>query len=295
MCIYTHMDVTVFKEISMTVIGNLASMFAVMQIYNPPKPSTYSHSRQVIMVTTIEGDMIATKTFLPFATESCPRTPKWIIFSHGNSDDIGSCSSYCQWLADSLSCHVVVYDYVGYGVSCNEHTSVDNMHFAIEAVYGYCIASHNVEPHDIFLMGKSLGSVPTVHLAAQAFARNIAGVVLISPLASGARVVLGKRRLSASVMSMLDDQFAPNVKLVKNIAKPVFVIHGTMDKLINIQNGHDLIDALPGHCSYPPLWLQSGHNDVESVHPGLFISSISTFLQHCTNNMPMDVDRDSEV
>lgn len=231
------------------------------------------------MLSTIDGNHIACKRFSPFNPQTC--SDHVLIFSHGNADDIGTCSSYCQWLADSTDCQVLTYDYPSYGVSDPEKTSVDSMQTSIEAVYGYCVASLNIDPANIFLVGKSLGSVPTVHLASQTYAQDIAGVVLISGLASGARVVLRKTRFSDGVMAILDRQFAPNIIKIKQVSRPVFLIHGTRDELVDIQNSHDLLQVMPECCVYSPLWVGAGHNDIESLHKGLFIGELNSFIQHC--------------
>jgi len=60
---------------------------------------------------------------------------------------------------------------------------------AIEAVYDISVNRMGVPPQQMLLWGKSLGTGPTVFLASQQ--RPLSGVVLISPLASGARCVLG--------------------------------------------------------------------------------------------------------
>jgi pimeloyl-ACP methyl ester carboxylesterase len=248
------------------------------KIYDPPTPPTYSYSRDITMLSTIDGHRIATREFSPFSVTDIIAT---VIFSHGNADDIGSCASYCQWLADSVCCRVVAYDYVNYGVSDAHEPSVDSMHHAIEAVLGYVMTKLREQPRNIFVVGKSLGSVPSVHLASQDYCADIAGVVLISPLASGARVLLGSTRLPARMMSVLDDQFAPNIKRIGHIRAPVLLVHGTKDKLINVQNSHDLYSAIQPCAAFPPLWVEAGHNDIESLHKGLFVSTVTSFVCHC--------------
>lgn len=278
----------VFKQYQCIVIGNLASRFSVPRIYDPPVPPSYKHSRDITMLTTIEGFKVASKTFYPFSIEATPRSVQWIIFSHGNADDVGTCSSYCQWLADSLNVNVITYDYPSYGMSDRDEMSVSGMHLSIEAVYGYCVASLNIPPANIYLMGKSLGSVPTVYLAAQDFAQEISGVILVSPLASGVRVLLGMKRLPEQIMDFMDTQFAPNIKIIQRVRCPVFLVHGTNDDIIHVQNSHDLFEKLPSRCVYSPLWVEASHNDIESLHRGLFISSMSSFLDHCKNKLSSD-------
>jgi pimeloyl-ACP methyl ester carboxylesterase len=280
--------VFVFKDPDNWQMGSAMSfkLFPIPSIYAAP-PCSYKHSRDIAMLSTIDGNMIACKMFSPFVQtvdsfmDFQNRHPT-ILFSHGNSDDIGTCSSYCQWLADSLSCNVVTYDYVDYGLSDRGDTTECNMCHSIEAVYGYLVASLQAPPRNIFLMGKSLGSVPTVSLSSKQYVEKVAGVILISPIASGARVVMKRTRLPDNVMTMLDDYFAPNIKRAKLIRRPVLIVHGTQDRIVPVQNSHDLFDQLVPGVDYPPLWVQAGHNDIESTHKGLFIQTLVAFMQHCT-------------
>lgn len=257
------------------------------KIYCPPKPASYAHSRDIVMLSTIDGNRIACRMFAPFQDNvdsfaDYKNRHMTILFSHGNADDIGTSASYCQWLADSLGCNVVSYDYVNYGVSDKVETTEHNMNHSIEAVYGYLRGSLQIPASRIFFFGKSLGTVPTVHLASQPYVEEIAGTVLVSPLASGARVLLTKTRFPASIMEQLDDLFAPNIKKIGSVRRPVMIIHGTEDAVVPVQNSHDLFNQLKDGVDYPPLWVHAGHNDIESRYKSLFISSINHFFIHCT-------------
>ena len=253
------------------------------KIYCPPLPPSYTHSRQITMLRTIDGNQIACRLFAPFldsvdTLDNFRNLHKTVIFSHGNADDIGTSASYCQWIADSLCCNVVAYDYANYGVSSKTATTEENMHHSIEAVFGYLTASIKVPSKRIFVFGKSLGSVPSLFLASQSYGADIAGVILVSPLASGARVLLPRFRFPSSVMSSLDDLFAPNIKRIAQVKSPVLLIHGTEDSVVPFQNSHDLFNNIPQGLASSPLWVEADHNDIESLHKGLFVSTIQSFM-----------------
>lgn len=276
-------------------LSSIAKMTSetIPRIYCPPTPSSYVHTRDIVMVTTIDGHKIACRLFSPFASESdtfldFKNRHRTVLFSHGNSDDIGTCSSYCQWMADSLACNVVAYDYLNYGVSDKVETSEQNMRHSIEAVFGYITSTLHVPKEDIFLLGKSLGSVPAVYIASQSYCNGVAGLILVSPMASGVRVVLKKTRFPARVMAVLDDCFGANIKLMSNVKRPILIVHGTMDTIIPVQNSHDLFDQITPGSDYPPLWVQAGHNDIECLHKGLFTQTLQSFIQHCTSQCGVD-------
>jgi fermentation-respiration switch protein FrsA (DUF1100 family) len=261
---------------------------SVPKIFLPPSPASYGLSRDICMLNSIDSHSIASKMFTPFSVRCEDKTEyPTLLFSHGNADDIGTCGAYCQWLADSLCCNVVVYDYVNYGVSDRGQTSEHNMIHGIEAVYGYLTASLNIPPHNIFVLGKSLGSVPSVYLSSQSYASEIGGVILVSPIASGARVVMRSSRLPARLMELADAYFGPNIQRIGQVRRPVLLVHGTLDDIVAVQNSHDLFNELSPGCDYPPLWVQAGHNDIECLHKGLFVQTLQSFMHHCRETKPV--------
>ena len=118
----------------------MATMYTKLlpcQIYCPPSPASYSHTRDIVMLSTIDGKRIACRLFAPFKDNvdtfvDYKNRHSTILFSHGNADDIGTSASYCQWIADSVSCNVVAYDYVNYGLSDRHETTEHNMHHSID-------------------------------------------------------------------------------------------------------------------------------------------------------------------
>lgn len=78
-----------------------------------------------------------------------------------------------------------------------------------------------------FRYGRSLGSGPTCQLAEELAMDGVAlgGVMLQSPLASAFRVAFNFR------FTMPGDLF-PNIDRVKNVACPLFIIHGTRYALL---------------------------------------------------------------
>ena len=80
-------------------------------------------------------------------------------------------------------------------------------------------------------MGHSLGTAPTVHLANNPNYYNVAGLVLISPLASGMSLLLGGEELKKKNPK---DVFN-NKDIIGRIISPIFLIHGRKDSTFDIQ------------------------------------------------------------
>jgi len=245
---------------------------------------------QCEMVYTISAERVATRLFTPLGNVLCPTKQRWIarrqyddsrllfIFSHGNADDLQTSAVYSQWLADTFDVNVLGYDYKGYGNSEAGMTTKGNMQEAIEAVYNLAVTRMAVPVDRIVLMGKSLGTGPTVHIASQS--PCAVGVILVSPLASGARTLFDTKNVPRAVMAGLDQVFMPSVQRMASIQMPTCIIHGTEDTLIGVDNARALEIRCRSQAAYPALYVRAGHNDIETLHAELFVEHVRAFLQH---------------
>jgi len=150
-----------------------------------------------------------------FTTESGHRIPAvyiqsderkfTLIYSHGNAEDVGLSLPYLDRLSRCCDCNVLAYEYCGYSIAEGE-PSEKNCYECIDAAYRYLTEGRKrfeedkdsappsnrstsvVDPTRIVLFGRSLGTGPTVDLAARLLSKDIgkgprlAGVILQSPL-----------------------------------------------------------------------------------------------------------------
>jgi len=251
--------------------------------FQPPLDPTYRMA-EANYVTTIDGHTIAVKSFSPVDADSIisgHSQRNFILFSHGNADDIGQCAKYCQWLCDRLKCDLLTYDYVNYGHSSPGTTSQSNMKTAIEAVYQHVTADLNVPVDRLYIMGKSLGSAPSVYLCSRPYV-DFSGLILVSPLASGFRVLFDASGVYDSISNAMDTVFCPSIQMISLVRKPIFIIHGLEDSVVNVRNANDLQNRASRQSLYPPLFLEAGHNDMETKHPDVVVKEISRFVRFCT-------------
>ena len=180
------------------------------------------------ILSTIDGHRIATREFTPFAVTDMVGT---IIFISATATPTISArarptASGSRTACAAASSRTTTSATASLTTTSRQSTAL-SMHHAIETVFGYTVTTLKEPTKSIFIVGKSLGSVPSVHLSSQSYCADIAGVVLILSLASGARVMLGSLRLPMRIMSVLDDQFAPNIKLIGKVLAPVLLVHGS--------------------------------------------------------------------
>jgi len=115
-----------------------------------------------------------------------------------------------------------------------------------------------VEWKSIVVVGRSLGSGPTVDLA-QDKRFPVRAMVLVSPIASCIRVVYDTKCVTLKGIDMF-----PNVDKMKRVRCPVLVVHGAADELVEMRNGEALWKKA-GKWAVEPLWIQGGdHNSIES-------------------------------
>mmetsp|Transcript_61644 Transcript_61644/g.151726 ORF Transcript_61644/g.151726 Transcript_61644/m.151726 type:complete len:256 (-) Transcript_61644:229-996(-) len=233
----------------------------------PPDPPQYTGTDVTAFIKTDLGQTIP----VLHIKHKSPRFT--LMFSHGNAEDIGVNKSFCQWLSEQLKVDVVTYDYSGYGLGTGE-PSEKNLYADSAAVYKWLKADLKLRTDNIILYGKSLGTAPTVDLATKVKAM---GIVLVSPLASGARVVFPNMK-----NSMLDKVFCPTIAKIERVKVPIMIMHGTEDEVINVSNGKSLYDMCRPQHPLPPVWIDgAGHNDIESRYHSTFLKGLRMFLDHC--------------
>ena len=250
---------------NMSLTGAIERL-ASHNIYRPPKVGYARSMCQMAM--TSEGTDIAmyfhspdeevTKRFYAFQKLGSDKVT--ILFSHGNSVDIAGCRDICDHLSASLNVNVLTYDYPNYGASSKTSMCESALNSSIEAVYARCMEIE-VPEDKIVLMGQSLGSVPTLHLASRVYAQYNA-IVLISPLASAFRAGFDEKYVPAFLSQRLDGVLFNNLKAIENIHAPVAIVHGFADDVIDISSAELLHSRIPLAFRHVPLYIAAGHNDI---------------------------------
>lgn len=265
---------------------------AISSLLFQPPPPTYLHPSRHFWLHTSHGSRI------PAFFIERPAATVTILFSHGNAEDLGMIYDWFNDLARVLRVNIMAYDYTGYGKSgigsgggtgtgatsgANTAMSVsalvpteESCYNDIQAAYQYLTQVRRIQPEQIVLYGRSLGSGPSCYLAAKTATagRSVGGVILQSPLLSAYRVAFNFR------FTMLGDRF-PNVDYAPQIACPVFIVHGTQDEVVPFWHGQDLFLALPQPWRAKPFWVHgAGHNNIEAMlrPTGAFVAKLVEFL-----------------
>ena len=206
-----------------------------------------------------------------------------VVYSHGNAVDAGEVAPFARKLSQLLRCRVVTYDYSGYGESRGEPSVADTC-ADVEAVVEAVMRAYGLRREEIILLGQSIGSGPTCHLASkceQQFGESFGAVVLVSPLLSALSVVSAQNAwcTPAKVFKRMD--VYKNYQVVKNIKCPILLIHGDRDDVVPASHGAALWElvrknAKHGDVVLEPYWIHgAGHDDTYERNPAEFVRRLS--------------------
>jgi abhydrolase domain-containing protein 17 len=217
--------------------------------HNPEQAAKWEHSEStfdVQYVETVDDARIAIR-YLPN-----PDARHTVLFSHGNAEDLGNLDSFLRRMHEQ-GFAVIGYDYRGYGMSERRQTTAGGVLRDIEAVYRFALDSLGVSPRDLIVHGRSVGTGPSLHLAAH---HEIGGLVIESGFMSAFRVLTRWRILPF-------DRFN-NLSLLPQIDVPVLIIHGAEDRIISPRHGRRLYRAASEPKSYWEVE-GAGHNNLSYV------------------------------
>jgi len=231
-----------------------------------------------------------------------------VIYSHGNAWDImTSLPSRMQHFAKEFDVDVVIYDYIGYGLSSGSRPSERLCELSIEAVYKYVKDTLHYSAERIIVCGESIGSVATVHIAAVPVQylgimdkfvqdnlesridpppeyrgrrvaampeKRVCSVILIAPVSSAGRFLAGKKggwflTIAGTAAKLLPDNTGlNNIGRMDSIPDcPMLIIHGDSDRVVPYQCGVDLHNAVRHRKDTLPMVTVPGGDHNDLWHP----------------------------
>ncbi|KAL9262068.1 Alpha/beta hydrolase domain-containing protein [Drosera capensis] len=292
-------------------MSNLAAKFA----FFPPRPATYEVKKRddgkyaaVSMAAAVpipQGDdsslnvhVIETKRgnkIIAFYLRN-PYARLTVLYSHGNAADLGQLYDLFVQLKINLRVNLMGYDYAGYGASSGRVSTIQlylneclpnvaiiassapseaNTYADIEAVYGCLQTEYGISQEDLILYGQSVGSGPTLHLAAKL--PRLRGVVLHSAILSGLRVLC---HVKFSFCFDIYKVTSHNIEKIRKVKCPVLVIHGTEDDVVNWLHGNGLWEL--SREPYEPLWIKGGGHCNLELYPD-YIRHLCRFVHEMEN------------
>lgn len=247
---------------SKTIVENRAFL--------PPR-RTYPH------VFRIKGETFPVETIttklgnqIPYVHLPNSNSPLTLIYSHGNSTNLGETMALLHYYRQHLNVNVVGYDYTGYGRSKGGEASEKATFADICAVIDTC-RKRGISEETLILFGKSLGSGPSCYAAAR---YNVRALVLESAFLSCLDVVFPS--FLCSVLSPLN--IFTNQWYIQSVRCPLLLIHGKKDNIVPLRHAQELKDKCPTVAL--EYYVNAGHNDILLSNPLHYIDVLRLFFSH---------------
>ena len=159
-------------------------------------------------------------SYIPFifSESQDPKNQNLILFFHGNAEDITHSEQTISNIALNLNAHFAILEYPGYGLYTDSSPSEKLICEDSALLYEFFTKKVGFKAENIIIIGRSMGSGPAVFLTSQYKVKCLA---LISPFKSIKSVA---KEVSAFGF-LLSERFN-NLKRIKSINQPVFILHG---------------------------------------------------------------------
>lgn len=209
-----------------------------------------------------------------------------VLLFHGNGE-VAPDYDYAAWLFWQQEAALLVVDYRGYGWSDGQ----PSLRHLLDDVQSVHAALPQILPpgQAVFIMGRSLGSAPALHLATL-YPQAYQGLIIESGFAHLLHLLV-RRGFAPDVLADGLDPLG-NLSKAQALQMPLLVIHGEQDQLIPLSHGQELYEA----CSHPQKRLEiiprAGHNNLSFVGQEQYYQAIGEFLRAGSDPLPQSPAED---
>jgi hypothetical protein len=200
----------------------------------------------------------------------------WIVFFHGNGEVVSDYDNISP-LYTKHKLNLVVADYRGYGSSGGNPTLTDLVHDApilFKAIKEEL--SQRGQREDVWLMGRSLGSISALELAYNHL-DQIKGLIIESGFPSITRLILHLGIPAGKIE--LEPIYEACISMVRKITAPTLIIHGEYDMLVPLREAEDLHKNIGAHDKELIIIPGADHNDIMFVGFDEYFGAIQRFIQ----------------
>lgn len=177
----------------------------------------------------------STSQFLGYVREA-KSARKVLLFFHGNGGE----ALDREWLSEidpDQQLHIVLAEYPGYGARKGTPTEKALFDAALQ-IYDEAKKRWNLP---ITLVAESLGSGVAAFLASQ---RPVTGLALIAPFTSAVDVASRVYKF-LPVRLLMQDKYDAR-KYLGQVKVPLRIVHGTLDDVVPVELGKQLLESYPG-------------------------------------------------
>ncbi len=205
--------------------------------------------------------------------KECPS----ILYFHGNGETVAS----HDWVApfyNQRGINLFVADYQGYG-SSNGKPTISNMIGDAHTIFkGFNeIIEKEGFKRSLFIMGRSLGSMPAIELAFN-YQDDIRGLIIESGTANNFRRLWDYLGITQKVAVLSDESLFLDKVKIRQVHKPTLIIHGEYDQIISVREGEELYGNSGTQDKRLLIIPGADHNDVMIVKQNLYFDTIEKFI-----------------
>lgn len=198
----------------------------------------------------------------------------WILYFHGNGEVVSDYDGIAP-MYNERGLNLLVADYRGYGASGGRPTFTDMIRDAVTIFEHVC---QKLPPegkqYDWYVMGRSLGSISALELAAK-FPGKLKGLIVESGFISVTGLIDHLGLPSPGDLSALEEA---SRLLAGSIELPALVIHGRQDRLVPLKQGEDLYQTLGSEQKELLVIPGADHNDIMFVDPEQYMQAVEKFV-----------------
>jgi alpha-beta hydrolase superfamily lysophospholipase len=199
----------------------------------------------------------------------------WILFFHGNGEVVSDYDEISSFYHQKKT-NLVVADYRGYGASTGTSTLthlVQDAHVIFKEAREE-LSRRNLRK-DLWVMGRSLGSISAVELAYH-HQEKIKGLIIESGFPSVLRIMSHLGMPSRAIGLEKIDQEC--LERIKKIFLPTLIIHGDHDSLVPLENAKAIYQHLGSQDKKLLIIPSATHNDIMLVGFKDYFNAIQQFI-----------------
>lgn len=196
------------------------------------------------------------KTVIHIRRHPSPEARFSLLFFHGNGEIVSDYDGLAERFA-ALGAEFIIADFRGYGRSNGSptlRTTLGDAHKIFEF-----LKSKGKFKEKVCIMGRSLGSAPTIELGARQ--AGLTGLVLESGYADPIPLV-ERRGLSIEKTTSEEDALFNNSQKVRLVKCPLLILHGADDFLISPHEAKLNYDNAGSKMKHLEILEGVGHNDM---------------------------------
>ena len=209
-----------------------------------------------------------------FVPSSNSKEKTTLLWFHGNAGNISHRLENLALLHRHLDISIFLFDYREFGLSQGQ-ISKAGTYLDAQGAWSYLLEKRAIDPRDILLFGRSLGTALAVDLASR---EPCLGTVLEAAFTSSHDML--QRYFFGSIPPELLQDAYDNLGKIHQIRAPLLFVHGQYDEAIPLEMAQLLYRAAQAPKRFY-LVPESGHNDTYVVGGSEYFHQWREFLAEC--------------